>query len=72
MTSRRDFLLRAGQTAAALSFASPALGRIIDSAAYAESNGMVRTAPPLDISSIAHGLRWRGFLAGQMSSTSAR
>ena len=59
MTSRRDFLLRAGQTAAALSFASPALGRIIDSAAYAESNGMVRSAPPLDISSIAHGLRWR-------------
>ena len=59
MTSRRDFLLRAGQTAAALSFASPALSRIMDSAAYAESNGMVRVASPLDVSSIAHGLRWR-------------
>ena len=59
MTSRRDFLLRAGQTAAALSFASPALSRIIDSAAFAESNGMVRAASPLDISGLAHGLRWR-------------
>jgi photosystem II stability/assembly factor-like uncharacterized protein len=59
MTSRRDFLLRAGQTAAALSFASPALSRIIDSAAFAESNGMVRTVSPLDISGLAHGLRWR-------------
>ena len=59
MTSRRDFLLRAGQTAAALSFASPALSRIIDSAAFAESNGMVRAVSPLDISGLAHGLRWR-------------
>ena len=59
MTSRRDFLLRAGQTAAALSFATPAMSRIIDSAAYAESNGMVRVASPLDISGIARGLRWR-------------
>ena len=59
MTSRRDFLLRAGQTAAALSFASPALNRIIDSAAFAESNGLVRSASPLDISSIGRGLRWR-------------
>ncbi|MEP7002351.1 MAG: hypothetical protein ABI969_17815, partial [bacterium] len=59
MSSRRDFLLRAGQTAAAFSLASPALSRLLDSAAYAESNGMVRAAAPLDVSAIASGLRWR-------------
>jgi len=57
--SRRDFLLRASQTAAALSFASPALSRLIDSAAYAESNGLVRATAPLDLSAIASGMRWR-------------
>lgn len=57
--SRRAFLLRASQTAAALSLASPALSRLIDSAAYAESNGLVRATAPLDLSAIASGLRWR-------------
>ncbi|MEP6990889.1 MAG: hypothetical protein ABJA80_08180 [bacterium] len=59
MPSRRDFLFRAGQTAAALSLTSPALSRFMDSAAYAESNGMVRAAAPLDLGAIARGLRWR-------------
>jgi photosystem II stability/assembly factor-like uncharacterized protein len=59
MTSRRTFLVRAGQTAAALTLSSPALSRIIDSAAYAESNGMVRATTPLDVSAIAKGMHWR-------------
>ncbi|MEO7456699.1 MAG: hypothetical protein ABIY52_10585, partial [Gemmatimonadaceae bacterium] len=56
--TRRSFLLRSGQAAAALTLASPALSRIIDSAAWAESNGMVRSAP-LNLSGIASGVRWR-------------
>jgi photosystem II stability/assembly factor-like uncharacterized protein len=59
MTSRRHFLVRAGQTAAALTLSSPALSRIIDSAAYAESNGLVRASAPLDVSAIAKGMHWR-------------
>ncbi len=59
MTSRRDFLLRASQTAAALSFISPTLRGLIDSAAYAESNGLVRASTPLDLSGMGTGMRWR-------------
>ena len=59
MSSRRDFLVRASQTAAALSLASPALNRLFDSAAYAQSNGLVRTAAPLDLSALTSGMRWR-------------
>ncbi len=59
MPSRRDFLFRAGQAAAALSLTSPALSRFVDSAAYAESNGMVRATAPVDLDAIAQGLRWR-------------
>ena len=59
MTSRRDFLLRASQTAAALSFISPTLRGRIDSAAYAESNGLVRASTPLDLSGMGTGMRWR-------------
>ena len=59
MSSRRDFLLRASQTAAALTFISPALRGLIDSAAFAESNGLVRANAPLDLSAIATGMRWR-------------
>src|SRR3954471_21690916 len=55
---RRDFLLRSGQAAAALTLASPALSRIVDSAAWAESNGLTRAAP-LDLSAIAAGMKWR-------------
>jgi photosystem II stability/assembly factor-like uncharacterized protein len=58
MSSRREFLLRASQTAAALSLASPALSRLLDSAAYAESNGLVR-ASGYDLSALASGMRWR-------------
>jgi photosystem II stability/assembly factor-like uncharacterized protein len=58
MSSRREFLLRASQTAAALSLASPALNRLLDSAAYAESNGLVR-ASGYDLSALASGMRWR-------------
>jgi photosystem II stability/assembly factor-like uncharacterized protein len=57
--SRRDFLLRASQAAAALSLASPSLSRFLDSAAYAESNGLVRATAPLDLSALAGGMRWR-------------
>ncbi len=59
MPSRRTFLVRAGQTAAALTLGSPALSRIIESAAYAESNGLVRANAPLDVSAIANGMHWR-------------
>ncbi|CAN5117352.1 hypothetical protein BH09GEM1_BH09GEM1_39630 [soil metagenome] len=59
MPSRRTFLVRAGQTAAALTLGSPALSRILDSAAYAESNGLVRAKSPLDVSAIAKGMHWR-------------
>ncbi len=59
MTSRRDFLVRAGQAAAAISLSSPALSRILDSAAYAESNGLVRSTVPLDVTPITSGMRWR-------------
>ena len=59
MSSRRDFLLRASHTAAALSLASPALSRLLDSAAYAESNGLVRAGAPLDLNALMSGMRWR-------------
>ena len=59
MSSRRDFLLRASHTAAALSLASPALSRLLDSAAYAESNGLVRGGTPLDLNALMSGMRWR-------------
>src|SRR4051812_16029587 len=56
--SRRNFLVSTSKAAAALTLASPALSRIIESAAWAESNGMVRQAP-LDLSAIASGMKWR-------------
>jgi photosystem II stability/assembly factor-like uncharacterized protein len=56
--SRRDFLLRSTQAAAALTLASPALSRLIDSAAWAESNGLVKAAP-LDLSALAGSMKWR-------------
>ena len=59
MTSRRTFLVRAGQSAAALTLSSPALSRIINSAAYAESNGLVRASAPLDVGTITKGMHWR-------------
>ena len=59
MPTRRTFLVNAGRTAAALTLSSPALGRIIDSAAYAESNGLVRASAPVDVSAIAKGMHWR-------------
>ena len=59
MTSRRTFLVRAGQTAAALTLTSPTLSRLIDSAAYAESNGMVRAHVPIDVGTITKGMHWR-------------
>ena len=59
MPSRRNFIARAGQAAAALTLSSPALSRIIESAAYAESNGMVRASPPLDVGPIVSGMHWR-------------
>ena len=59
MPSRRTFLIRASQSAAALTLGSPALSHIIEAAAYAESNGLVRASAPLDVSAIANGLHWR-------------
>jgi photosystem II stability/assembly factor-like uncharacterized protein len=56
--SRRNFLLRSTQAAAALTLASPALSKLVDSAAWAESNGLTRIAP-LDLSAIASGMKWR-------------
>src|SRR3954467_5179721 len=56
--SRRNFLLRSTQAAAALTLASPALSKLVDSAAWAESNGLTRIAP-LDLSAITSGMKWR-------------
>jgi len=75
MTSRRDFLVRAGQAAAAISLSSPALSRILDSAAYAESNGLVRSTVPLDVTAITSGMRWRAlgpFRGGRTASGNRR
>ena len=58
--SRRDFLLRSTQAAAALSLSSPALSRLLDSAALAESAGAPAAgAAPIDLNAIASGLKWR-------------
>src|SRR5213083_912186 len=56
--SRRNFLIRSTQAAAALTLASPALSKLVESAAWAESNGLTRVAP-LDLSAIASGMKWR-------------
>src|SRR5512141_1165283 len=56
--TRRDFLIRASQVACALSFASPALSRFLNSAAFAlplQVNG----SAPIDLNAIASGLKWR-------------
>jgi photosystem II stability/assembly factor-like uncharacterized protein len=56
--TRRDFLVRASQVACALSFASPALSRFLDSAASASplhANGIA----PIRLDAISSGLKWR-------------
>ena len=61
---RRAFLARVSQMAAALSVASPALSRFLDTAAHAEAlerfaPQLDRIASPLDLSPLASGMRWR-------------
>ncbi|MEP6733028.1 MAG: glycoside hydrolase, partial [bacterium] len=58
--NRRAFLVRASQVACALSFASPALSKFLDSAAYASSATRVTgRVASTDLSAIASGLQWR-------------
>ena len=57
--SRRDFLLRSTQAAAALSLSSPALSHLLDSAALAEMPALSGHTAPLDLNAIASGLKWR-------------
>ena len=61
---RRAFLARVSQMAAALSVASPALSRFLDTAAHAEAlerfaPHLDRVASPLDLSPLSSGMRWR-------------
>lgn len=62
--SRRDFLLRAGQTAAVLSVGAPALSRYLRTTAYAASAQTTSAATawgvaPADVSAIGGGMNWR-------------
>ena len=60
--SRRDFLFRAGQAAAALSLGAPALSRYLRAEAYAASiqpNTAAWRAAPTDVSAISGGMKWR-------------
>ena len=59
MATRRDFLVRSSQAAAALSLAAPAFSRIVDSAAHAELLGTAHRAAPLDLAALGNGLQWR-------------
>jgi photosystem II stability/assembly factor-like uncharacterized protein len=65
--SRRNFLVRAGQVAGALTLAAPGLSSFLRTAAYASTLGTAgggmagASAPgaPLDLDAITSGMRWR-------------
>ena len=61
---RRAFLARVSRMAAALSVASPALSRLLDTAAHAEAlerfaPNLAPAATPLDLSPLSTGMHWR-------------
>ncbi|MEP6619320.1 MAG: hypothetical protein ABJE47_08395 [bacterium] len=62
--SRRDFIFRAGQVAAALTIAAPGLSGFLRSAAYAttmpvDPRATMWSAAPADLATITGGMKWR-------------